>query len=105
MTEARLTPLKPGAWRLSGVLDFSTVPCLAREGETLIGATQAQGLRRLEIDLSGVELTNSAGLALLLEWMRLAQARDIRLTYRHLPDPLARIAAFSNLQGLLPTGV
>ncbi len=56
----------------------------------------------MEIDLSALEASNSAGLALLLECMDMARREGIRLTYRHLPDSLSRIAAFSNLQTILP---
>lgn len=98
------TNLGEGRWRLEGALDFSTVTHLLAVGDDLFrqlgGALPSE--RRLEIDLSAVTSANSAGLALLLEWMEMAGARDVQLTYRHLPDALNRIAAFSNLQGLLP---
>jgi phospholipid transport system transporter-binding protein len=98
MKEARLTPLGGGHYALEGVLDFATVTRVARDGMDL--------LRRdalVDIDLAGVVSANSAGLALLLEWLDFARARGARLTYRNLPDSLLRIAAVSNLATLLPT--
>nr|WP_209262427.1 STAS domain-containing protein [Thiorhodococcus minor] len=97
-----MLPAESGRWELSGVLDFTTVTHLAEEGMRLLRKVPDRG--RVAIDLSGVELANSAGLALLLEWLEMAQTRDIQLSYRRLPDSLRRIAAFSNLQDLLPTG-
>lgn len=84
-------------WRLEGVLDFASVPALVAEGAALV-RTQPE----LIIDLAGVESTNSAGLALLLEWLDLARAQGCALCYRHLPDALCRIAALSNALSLLP---
>ena len=57
----------------------------------------------LAIDLGGVTSANSAGLALLLEWLDLARSRRVDLHYLNLPESLVRIADFSNLQSLLPT--
>ncbi|WP_132977643.1 STAS domain-containing protein [Thiobaca trueperi] len=91
-----------GRWRLAGALDFTTVPGLVAEAEKLFRNPALRSLAHLEIDLAAVEFANSAGLALLLEWMEMAESRDIRLVYLHLPDSLHRIAAFSNLQDLLP---
>ena len=91
-----------GRWCLAGALDFTTVPGLVAETERRFRDPALSALDYLEVDLSAVEFANSAGLALLLEWMEMAESRGIRLVYRHLPDSLYRIAAFSNLQDLLP---
>jgi phospholipid transport system transporter-binding protein len=98
MKEARLTPLGEGCYALEGVLDFSTVNRIAVSGIALFKRDAS-----VEIDLAGVESANSAGLALLLEWLDVARARGARVTYRNLPDSLVRIAAVSNLAALLPT--
>jgi phospholipid transport system transporter-binding protein len=97
MSEARLEPCGASCWRVVGVLDFSSVMPLVRRGRELLG----QG-SLIEIDLAGVTAANSAGLALLLEWLDLSHARGSRLVFRHLPDSLARIAAVSNLESVLP---
>jgi len=93
---ARLSAGSDG-WHLEGELDFAAVPALLAEGAALIRAQS-----ELIIDLAGVESTNSAGLALLLEWLDLARAQGCVLRYRHPPDALWRIAALSNAQSLLP---
>jgi len=54
------------------------------------------------VDLSGVERANSAGLALLLEWLEVAHAGGLSLSYVHLPESLQRLAAVSNLDAVLP---
>jgi phospholipid transport system transporter-binding protein len=99
VNEARLIPLGDGRHLLEGALDFTTVSRLAMASHPLFkrGAV-------VEIDLAGVTSANSAGLALLLDWLDVAGAREARLTYRNLPDSLVRIAAVSNLDALLPVG-
>jgi phospholipid transport system transporter-binding protein len=57
---------------------------------------------RLDVDLEGVRRANSAGLALVLEWLEIARERGISLRFRNLPESLARLAAISNVTGLLP---
>jgi phospholipid transport system transporter-binding protein len=81
---------------VEGVLDFATVTKLAAEGERLFS-----GPGRVEVDLQGVTSTNSAGLALLLEWMDLAHRRKFSLRFRNPPEPLVRLADLANLSGLL----
>jgi phospholipid transport system transporter-binding protein len=97
MSKARLTPLGEGRYSLEGVLDFATVTRVAVSGTALLRRDAS-----VDIDLAGVTSANSAGLALLLEWLDVARARGARLTYRNLPDSLVRIAAVSNLASILP---
>jgi len=99
MTEARLTPCGEGRFCLEGVLDFGTVTRLAASGRACLKRDA-----KVDIDLAGVQAANSAGLALLLEWLDIARERGVTLTYRNLPDSLVRIAAVSNLESLLPVG-
>jgi phospholipid transport system transporter-binding protein len=94
---ARLIPSGDGFARLEGPLDFDSVSRLLTAGETLIRRPGP-----FQIDLGGVTTANSAGLALLLEWMDLARSRGIEIFYSNLPESLRRIAAFSNLTALLP---
>ncbi|MEA3278882.1 MAG: STAS domain-containing protein [Pseudomonadota bacterium] len=97
MSSASITSRGGGRFGVEGVLDFSTVTPLLAEGERLL-----RGRGRLEIDLQGVSTSNSAGLALLLEWMGVARRRNLNLRYRNLPESLARLAALTNLIGVLP---
>jgi phospholipid transport system transporter-binding protein len=81
---------------LEGVLDFDSVARLLPEGDALLA-----GPGSLDLDLSGVREANSAGLALLLEWLSLARERDLRLRLRNLPEPLERLAALADVSELL----
>ena len=83
-----------GRLRIEGVLDFDSVVPLLAQGERLMPRAG-----QVRIDLSGVESANSAGLALLLEWLDLACSRQLDLRYLAVPESLTRIAALSNLPG------
>jgi phospholipid transport system transporter-binding protein len=96
---SRATITREGArLQLSGVLDHASVPILREQGRTLI----AQGSGPLVLDCAGVEHSNSAGLALLLAWLRDAQAASRPLTIAGLPSELRQIADVSNALELLP---
>jgi len=84
--------------QLSGVLDHANVPTLREQGRALIG----QGKGPLVLDCAGVERSNSAGLALLLAWLRDAQAAGRPLTIASLPSELRQIADVSDALALLP---
>jgi phospholipid transport system transporter-binding protein len=94
---ATLTAVGPGQYRVAGDLDFGTVGALANEGERLFASSSS-----IRIDLKDVGQANSAGLALLLEWLDQAQRRNQRLALINLPESLASIAAITNLASLLP---
>lgn len=96
-TGSRLVPVRDGCARIEGPLDFDSVSHLLAAGESLL-----TGSGPLQIDLGGVTTVNSAGLALLLEWMDVARSRGIHICYTNVPVSLQRIAAFSNVAALLP---
>ena len=75
-----------------------TVPAVWRSANTLLqGASQD-----LLIDLQQVTHTDSAGLALLLEWMTLARDKQLQIHFRNLPAQLWEIAKVSDLEDILP---
>jgi phospholipid transport system transporter-binding protein len=75
------------------------VPALREQGRDMF----ASG-RHVVLDLSGVSHANSAGLALLLEWQRVARQTGTGLSVRSLPAALANLAAMSELGPYLPPG-
>ncbi|MEE9396017.1 MAG: STAS domain-containing protein [Methylococcales bacterium] len=54
------------------------------------------------IDLAGISVIDTAGLALLVEWLGMAKRKGISLTFRNLPDPLWAIVCASNLDEWFP---
>ncbi len=91
---AQIEAQSAGHWRLSGTLDFASVPELFAQTDELL----AEG--PVELDLSGVEPT-SAGVALLIEWRRQAHRRGVELNLRALPDAMRRVAGLAQVEGLL----
>ena len=96
MRGATIVSRDEGSFRVEGVLDFDSVAALAGEGARLLS-----GPGPVDVDLNGVSEANSAALALLLEWLDLARRRKLKLRFHHLPDSLVRLAALSNVSGLL----
>lgn len=79
-------------WWVSGELSFSTVDQLLLEFNELVKDTPPK-----IIDLSEITHTDSAGLALLIEWLRF----DKLINFDNIPIQLLSIAAVSGLQDLI----
>lgn len=84
-------------YELVGPLDFGTVSGLRLEGFGLLDERP-----ELVFDLGGVERADSAGLALLLEWLREAQRRGTEFRLQNMPPQMSAIARTSGLDTLLP---
>jgi len=83
---------------VNGALTVDTVTLLASQTSRVLGA-QSDG--QVEVDLGGVTHADSAGLALLVSWLAHAQAAQVRLAFRGVPDRLRAIARISEVEGLL----
>ncbi|MDQ2694724.1 MAG: STAS domain-containing protein [Pseudomonadota bacterium] len=88
-----------GRYRVAGELDFDAAVALRRAGEARFA-----GSGPLQIDLAGVTRSNSAGVALLVEWLRQARARNRPLRFIHVPAQMLAIIRVADLDGLLPLG-
>ena len=86
-----------GGARLGGRLTFATCPALFRELERRGVGEPVTG----PVDLSGVSQVDSAGLALLLEWQSQQRRAGHRLTLRHAPESLLRLAQLADAVDLL----
>ncbi len=82
-----------------GELTFATVPALARAP-----APFPEGQAVWEVDLSGVARADSAGLVLLVTWLREARRGGSELRILHVPDQLRAIARVSGVSRLLALG-
>jgi len=96
VSQARLEAGADGQYRLSGELSFRTVPDLLRQSQALF-----EGCSTFVVDLQEVTRADSAGLALLLEWLQGCRRRQQDLFFRNLPRALGDIARVSNLGPLL----
>lgn len=98
MSTARFEAASEGRYRVAGVLDATTVPLLLRESEARIASASASDVH---IDLSGVTESDSAGLALLLEWLRIARQRKLAVHFANVPAQVAALARISEVEALL----
>ncbi len=93
-----LKEIAPGRIRVSGDLTFATATALWKASRRLLTSIPGE----ITIDLAGIRRADSAGLALLVEWLRLAQRQNKRLTLTNLPNQLLAMAKTYNLNPLLP---
>ncbi|GAB3678934.1 STAS domain-containing protein [Salinisphaera aquimarina] len=81
---------------LSGELDAETVPRRLRESENWFERGE-----ETVIDLSGVTRADSAGVALLLEWVRDAQTNQASLSFVNAPAQMRAIIDFCALNDVI----
>ena len=94
-----LVDLGEGRFSVSGDMTFATAERILRQSEEPFAEHT-----RIEVDLSGVERSDSAGLALLLEWITWANhsVREIRFT--GMPARVQAIAETTEVEKLLTRG-
>jgi phospholipid transport system transporter-binding protein len=81
---------------VAGALTFETVPDLYQSS-----ASWFEGAGELTLDLAQVERTDSAGLALLIEWLRRAQAANRTLRFANIPAQVQTLIRINGLQDAL----
>ncbi len=96
MGQASIESVAAGELAVSGELVFASAAKLLQQGDKLIA-----GESPLTIDLAAVGDCDSAGLALLLEWLDLGRQRAIVIRYRNTPAALLGIARLSNVVDLI----
>jgi phospholipid transport system transporter-binding protein len=95
-TGASFEVLKDQRSRVTGVLDFETVTDLLTSGSAAIANGDAA-----VIDLSGVTSSDSAGLALLIEWLSVAHEAGRKLRYENVSAQIKQLAGLSDVDELL----
>jgi phospholipid transport system transporter-binding protein len=94
--EARFEVLEGERSRVVGSLDFGTVTKLLP-----VGAAAIAGGNAAIIDLGGVTSSDSAGLALLIEWLSVARQAQRMLRYENISAQLQQLARLSEVEELL----
>ena len=99
MSDYELKDLGDGKFALKGQVTFATAGQILRESELPF-----EEHTLIEVDLAGVSDTDSAGLALLLEWITWANhtVREIRFT--DMPEKIEAIAKVTEVDHLLKRG-
>ena len=96
-SELQLQIAEDGRYRLPEALTFATTPQLYLQTGNMFNTP----LPLLTFDLAGVTRVDSAGLALLLEWLREARRRGKEIRFQNIPEQLAAIAKVSGLSDIL----
>ena len=96
MAEPGLTKAADGRWLLQGELSFATVPAILR--------SSARGFRdspEIKVDLKRVTRADSAGLVLLVEWLRESERVGKAISFVNVPEQLLAIARLCGIDEIL----
>lgn len=99
MADFELRDSGEGRFRLVGDMSFATAEAILRESEGLF-----EQYTRIEVDLSDVAKADSAGLALLLEWITWAIQTVREIRFVDMPEHITAIARVTEVDSLLARG-
>lgn len=94
-----LEDLGEGRFVLRGDMTFDTAERILRASEEPF-----EDHTRIEVDLSGIEKADSAGLALLLEWITWANHTVREIRFVDMPERVLAIARTTEVDSLLDRG-
>lgn len=95
----KIDDLGDGRFALIGDMNFDTAEAILRASEDLF-----EDHTQIEIDFSKVEDNDSAGLALLLEWVTWANHTVREIRFQNLPERIMAIAKTTEVEKLLTRG-
>ncbi|HCT99276.1 MAG TPA: anti-anti-sigma factor [Methylococcaceae bacterium] len=82
-----------GRWLLHGELTFAGIHRKMIDSPPFL----RQGKEQIILDLSQVTSTDSAGLALMIEWIKQTRAHRLRLHFKNIPNQLLNLAKLTGL--------
>lgn len=97
--QADIVSLGEGRFGIQGPLTFETVNVVLQRSKALFADHDI-----LHIDLAEVTESDSAGLALLLEWVNWARHYVREISYENIPEQIQAIAKISEVSDLLVAG-
>jgi phospholipid transport system transporter-binding protein len=92
----------PGRFAVRGALTFANARRARSEG---LHALRTSSARDLEMDCAGIAHSDSAGLAVMLDWMAIMKREGRPLCFSHLPAGLLAVARISGVEEMLQKGV
>ena len=92
----------PGRFAARGALSFANAKRARSEG---LHALRTSSARDLEVDCAGISHSDSAGLAVLLDWMAIMKQDGRPLCFANLPPGLLAVARISGVEEMLQKGV
>jgi phospholipid transport system transporter-binding protein len=100
--DVELVDLGAGRIQVRGALTFTTARRARAAGAKLL---TSPGNAPVEIDCAAVTASDSAGLAVLLDWLVLARRQGRAVRFSHLPEPIRAVAQISDVEPFLNQGL
>ena len=94
-----MSTASPAVHAVSGPLTFDSVPAIYAASRAWF-----TGRDGMTIDLADVSTADSAGLALLIEWLGTARKTGIGLQFSNIPTQMLELIRVNGLQGTLING-
>lgn len=85
------------ALKISGDLDFGNVMSVYKKSLDYFTSE----LKALTVDFSGLKTTNSAALALIIDWIRLAKKQNKSIQFAHLSSDIISLEKASGLDKII----
>lgn len=92
----RLEQIDKNHYQVAGEMVFACASDLLSQAEKML---RSPG--EIHIDLSRVNRADSAGLAVVLEWFRLAHAAGVKIHLEQVPEKLDALARICEVHGIL----
>lgn len=93
MSENGFASRGAGVFELSGRLTFQTVPRFQEH----VGILLQGNAQPVTIDMQGVTLADSAGLALMIEWLQRARAVQRQIVFANIPEQVSQLIRVNGL--------
>lgn len=90
MAKLNLIEQSPGYFTVEGNLTFASI-----DKQTLQSFKFLKGIETIYIDLAKVGTTDSAGLALMIEWIKQSRMIRAQLRFKNIPEQLLALAKLS----------
>jgi len=96
MSQVTFTQTETGAYRIDGKLIYSTVSSVLDKG--LLAFDQSANC---QVDLAGVTHADSAGLSLIVEWVKYAKSNNITLDFVNVPEQMKALSKVNGLEFMI----
>ena len=93
MSANGITARDNGVFDVNGQVTFQSVPQFLALTDKWLHA----GTGKVTIDMHGVTLADSAGLALLIEWLQLARSAQREIVFTRMPDQMRDLVRVNGL--------
>ncbi|MDD5322504.1 MAG: STAS domain-containing protein [Methylococcales bacterium] len=90
MTKLNIIDQGAGYFIVDGDLTFSTI-----DKQTVKSFSFLKASKHITIDLGRVSCTDSAGLALMIEWIKYTRHNRAHITFKNIPEQLLNLARLS----------